>query len=65
MKKLSLKIGELRVESFELVENKEPRGTVHAHADTLPLTPCRTQRGTGPCECIFTDPESCEIVCVW
>jgi hypothetical protein len=44
MKKLSLKIDELRVESFELVERKEPRGTVQAHADTLPQTPCVTQR---------------------
>jgi hypothetical protein len=56
MKKLTLKIAELAVESFSIAERNERGGTVRAHVpETIYEPECKTQPVTGPCECIFTE----------
>lgn len=65
MKKLSLRIADLAVESFSVLERDPRGGTVHGHMpDTRVGSTCVTQCATGPCDCVFTDPYSCEVVCV-
>lgn len=64
MKKLALKIDELAVESFEVVEREPRGGTVRGHVpETMYEATCRTQCATGPCECLYTLPYSCDVVC--
>ncbi len=56
MKKLTLKIAELAVESFSIAERKDRGGTVRAHVpETVYDANCRTQPVTGPCECMVTE----------
>ena len=64
MKKLSLKVEELKIESFESVKQAEARGTVAGHAtgrncpDTIEdytcgiwCPPTTDPQNTGPCAC--------------
>lgn len=54
MKKLSLKLDDLKIESFETLEAvKAARGTVAGNANTLGNT----------CECITDDEPSCAYTC--
>ena len=62
MRKLTLDVHELEVETFEVACLAGLGGTVHANVDTRWGDTCVTQCATGPCECRITDP-SCEVVC--
>lgn len=61
MKKVTLNIDALRVESFEVAGPERTGGTVRAHAHLLFGQSIRTQCVTGICDCVAT--YSCEEVC--
>jgi hypothetical protein len=62
MKKLTLRIDQLAVESFPVMEREARGGTIHAHETRFDGT-CMTQCATGMCDCAFTIDYSCDMPC--
>lgn len=60
MRKLTLDVHELKVDTFEVARPAGLGGTVHANEETDHT--CITQAVTGPCDCYFTEP-SCDRAC--
>ena len=56
MRKISLDVDELKVESFETEDAAEERGTVHGHISqfSCPRTQCGEQCPSGPMPCYPT-----------
>jgi hypothetical protein len=62
VRKLTLDVHELKVETFEVARPEGLGGTVHANVETRWGDTCVTQCVTGPCDCYFTEP-SCDRAC--
>jgi hypothetical protein len=60
MKKLTLRIDQLAVESFPVLEREARGGTINAHETRFDGT-CMTQCATGVCDCAITDGNSCDL----